>query len=52
MYGETGEFNQRKGSGMPSKLSSEVIEELKMSKYKIDLSVRKKEEPKVERREY
>ena len=42
VHGETEEFNQRKKSGRPSKLSSKVIEEPKMSKYKRDLSVRKK----------
>ena len=39
-HGETGEFNRKRGSGRPSKLSSKIIEELKMSKYRRGLSVR------------
>ena len=33
-HGETEEFNQRKKSGRPSKLSSQAIEVLNISKYK------------------
>lgn len=39
--GNTGEFNRKKESGRQPKLSTKVITELKMSKYKRGSSVRK-----------